>query len=127
MILHSHGLCDGGLCSFIHVKVSHPCLTPRAGSLTLTRSPAQPDPAALDGKTLHLFNCPLGIRFADELNKTAISPSRDLDLHGISTVSHGSEFYLTKNGEHSECHQTVRKGSLACPRKPKEADHQRTL
>ena len=67
----------------------------RPVSLTLATSPTQPNSAASNGKTLHLFNRPLSVRFADKLNETAIFPSWDLDLHRNSTVSHGSEFYLT--------------------------------
>ena len=69
----------GSLSSFVYAKVSQFPSQFRS-SLTLAASPTQPNSAASDGKALHLFDCPLSIRLADELDEAAVLPSRNLDL-----------------------------------------------
>lgn len=82
MTLHRCGLrgLSGSLSSFIYTKVSHLCSRIRLVQLTLTTSPAQPDPATSDGETLHLFDRSLSVWLADELNESTVFPSRNFNL-----------------------------------------------
>ena len=97
MRLHRCGLrgLSGRLSSFVYYQGQSPSFKNTTTSLTLTASPTQSDPAAPDGETLHLFDCPFCIWLADELNESAVFPSRNLDLHtnenGQSCVSNPSK------------------------------------
>ena len=68
----------GQLCLY---QISHFRLRIQSVLLTLAASPTQPDSTAPNRETLHLFDRPLSIWFADELNESAVFPSRNLDLY----------------------------------------------
>ena len=64
----------------LYAKVSQLSAQLRSVSLTLTASPAQPNPTTSNGETLHLFDRSLSVRLTDKLNEATIFPGRNLDL-----------------------------------------------
>ena len=114
MTLHCCGLrgLSSSLSSFIYTEISHFGSKTQSVSLTLTAPPTQPDSAAPDRETLHFLDRPFSIWFADELNESAVFPSRNLDLHTNENRQLGGlESFSMRSAERSGYHRTVQRTS----------------